>query len=58
MAVQRTEPLQKGKTQESSEDTIVNLVLQQKQELAKQGKEIQGRAEIRIMKQDNNGTRT
>jgi len=47
MAVQKTEPLQKGKTQGSSEDTTVNLVLQQEQELAKQGKESQGRAKAK-----------
>lgn len=40
LATQRTEPLQKGKTQGSSEDTIVNLVLQKEQELAKQGMRI------------------
>lgn len=50
MATQRTEPLWRGKTPGSSEGTTVNVILQQEQELAKQGKEIQGRAKAKKYK--------
>lgn len=50
VATQRTEPLWRGKTPGSSEGTTVNVILQQEQELAKQGKEIQGRAKAKKYK--------
>lgn len=53
VAIQRTEPLWGGKVQGGSENTTVNKVLQQEQELAKQGKERQVEEKQRNIKHSN-----